>query len=419
MERFAHCMNIVNLVICALFVLCYSYQFIYTLYALFRKKKEEGEGKANRLAVLVCARNEEGVIGALIDSLLKQDYDKSLTSIFVVADNCTDDTAAVAERAGATRVYIREDKAHIGKGYAMEFLLRSIDEEYGEDAFDAFVVFDADNLVSPTFLTEINRTFSNGFEIVTSYRNTKNFGASATSSASGMWFIREARFLNCARVGFGGSAWLAGTGFLFSNKIKKMHGGWPFHTLTEDIEFMVDSVLGGYRVGYCEDAEFFDEQPTGAWESFLQRLRWAKGGLQVFGKYWKKMIARSLRFDFSVLDYTVSIAPAYVMAVVALLFNIVGIVLTLVSGTFSIVFPILLWMIVGVVALIVIAATVTVVCEWKKIRASAWQKIFSIFAFVPFMISYVPIALFAMIFPVGWRETKHRSTRTIDDLMKK
>ncbi len=419
MERFAHSMNIVNLVICALFVLCYSYQFIYTLYAIFKKKKEKGEGRANRIAVLVCARNEDGVIGSLIDSLLKQDYDKSLTSIFVVADNCNDDTAGVAERAGATRVYVREDREHIGKGYAMEFLLHSIDEEYGEDAFDAFVVFDADNLVTPTYLTEINRVFSSGYEIVTSYRNSKNYGDSATSSASGMWFIREARFLNTARVGFGGSAWLAGTGFLFSNKMKKIHGGWPFHTLTEDIEFMVDSVLLGYRVGYAEDAEFFDEQPVKAWDSFFQRLRWAKGGLQVFGKYYKQMLLRSLRLDFSVLDYTISIAPAYVMTVLALLFNMVGIIITLATGTFLTVLPVLFWMMVGVISLVVAAATVTVVCEWKKIRATPLKKILSIFAFVPFMVSYVPIALFAMIFPVKWRETKHQSNRTIDDMMKK
>lgn len=417
MEQFAHCMNIVNLVLCALFVLCYSYQALYTLYALFRKKKPKGEGRANRLAILVCARNEEGVIGALIASLLKQDYNKSLTSIFVVADNCTDNTATVVEEAGATRVYVREDKEHIGKGYAMEFLLRSIDEEFGEDAFDAFVVFDADNLVTPTYLTEINRVFSNGYEIVASYRNAKNYGDSISSAGSGMWFIREARFLNTARVGFGGSAWLAGTGFLFSNKVKKENGGWPFHTLTEDIEFMVESVLRGYRVGYAEDAEFFDEQPVRFSDSFFQRLRWAKGGLQVFQKYWKRMIARSMRLDFSVLDYTISIAPAYVLTVLAVLFNMVGIAITLVSGTFAQVLPLLLSMLIGVVFLIVLAATVTVVCEWKKIRASAWKKICSIFAFVPFMLTYVPIALIAMVFPVRWRVTKHQSKRKIEDLM--
>ena len=97
MERFADVMNLVNLVFCALFVLCYFYQAVYTVYALFHKKKPLAEGGRNRLAVLICARNEEGVIENLICSLLAQDYDKALTSIFVVADNCTDQTASVAE----------------------------------------------------------------------------------------------------------------------------------------------------------------------------------------------------------------------------------------------------------------------------------------------------------------------------------
>ena len=419
MEHFAQCMNIVNLVICALFVLCYFYQALYTVYALFHKEKPRGEGGKNRLAVLVCARNEEGVIGALIDSLKKQDYDKSLTSVFVVADNCTDNTAAVAERAGATRVYIRDDKTHIGKGYALEFLLWQMDAEFGEDAFDAFVVFDADNLASPTFLTEMNRVYSDGYEIVAGYRNAKNFGDSIASAGSAMWFIREARFLNTARIGFGGSAWLAGTGFLFSNKIKKENGGWPFHTLTEDVEFMVDSALRGYRVGYAADAEFFDEQPVRFSDSFFQRLRWAKGGLQVFSKYWKRMLLRSLGLDFAILDYTVSIAPAYLMTVLVVLFNAVGITVCAVGGTLSMVLPVLLGMLLGVIFLIVLAAAVTVACEWKKIRASTGQKLLSVLAFVPFMISYVPIALIALLFPVRWRETKHTASRSIEDLMHK
>ena len=419
MERFAEIMNLVNLVFCALFVLCYFYQAIYTVYALFAKKKPLGEGRRNRLAVLVCARNEEGVIANLISSLLAQDYDKNLTSIFVVADNCTDATAEVARRAGATRVYTREDREHIGKGYALDFLLQAIDGEFGEDAFDAFVVFDADNLVTPTYLTEINRMYSSGYEIVASYRNSKNYGDSMVSSGSSMWFIREARFLNTARVGLGKNAWLAGTGFLFSNKLKKKNGGWPFHTLTEDIEFMVDSTLSGERIGYAPDAEFFDEQPIRFTDSFLQRLRWAKGGLQVFQKYGKQMIARSLRGDGALLDYTVSIAPAYLLTMLAVLFNIIGMVLTLVSGTFMTVLPLLLSMCGGIIFLILLAATITVVSEWKKIRASAWRKILSIFEFVPFMFSYVPIAFFAMVLPVRWRETKHTANTKIEDLMKK
>ena len=416
MEIFAHIMNIVNLVVCGLFILCYSYQFFYTLLVLFKKKKKLGEGVPHRLAVLICARNEEAVIHQLIDSLKKQDYDKSLYEIIVLADNCTDRTAEVARESGATRVYERENHHEVGKGYALHHLLGELDRDFGADAFDAYVVFDADNLVAPNYLTEINRAYSAGYEIVCSYRNAKNYGDSWVSAGSGLWFIRDARYLNGARVALGGSAWLSGTGFLFSRKIKEEQGGWPFHTLTEDAEFMVDNVLRGYRVGYAEDAEFFDEQPVGFMDSFWQRLRWARGGLQVFGKYWKRLLGRCLRGDFSCMDYTVSIAPAYVLTVFAMLFNIVGIIVALIGGVFLEVLPILLVMVIAVTLFVVIFATITTVSEWKKLHTTSMKKIVYIFTFVAFMFSYIPIAFFAMVMPVKWRETKHSRTTAIEDL---
>ena len=416
MQIFAQVMNIVNLIVCGLFILCYAYQFFYTLLVLFKKKKKLPEGAPHRLAVLICARNEEAVIHQLIDSLKKQDYDKSLYEIFVLADNCTDRTAEVARNSGATRVYERENHEQVGKGYALNYLLEKMDEDFGRDAFDAYVVFDADNLVAPSYLSEINRVYSAGYEIVCSYRNSKNYGDSWVSAGSGLWFIRDAKFLNGARVALGGSAWLAGTGFLFSRKVKEEQGGWPFHTLTEDIEFMVDNVLRGYRVGYAGDAEFFDEQPVGFMESFWQRLRWARGGLQVFGKYWKRLLGRCVRGDFSCMDYTVSIAPAYVLTVFAMLFNIVGIAASLIGGVFLSVLPILLVMAIAVIALVVVFAAITTLCEWKRIHAHPMKKIVYIFTFVLFMTSYVPIAFFAMVMPVKWRETKHSRATAIEDL---
>ena len=79
----------------------------------------------------------------------------------LVNDDCsTDDTAAVAERAGATRVYIRNDKAHIGKGYALNFLLGQIARDFPKDKFDGFLVVDADNLLAENYVSEMNKTFS-------------------------------------------------------------------------------------------------------------------------------------------------------------------------------------------------------------------------------------------------------------------
>ena len=85
----------------------------------------------HRFAVVVSARNEEGVIGELLESLNRQNYPKELLDLYVVADNCTDDTAGAARRAGAF-VYERFDQLHKGKGYAMDYLFHRLKEE-GKD----------------------------------------------------------------------------------------------------------------------------------------------------------------------------------------------------------------------------------------------------------------------------------------------
>ena len=135
----------------------------------------------------------------------------------MVADNCTDGTAEVARRAGAF-VYERFDQSKKGKGYAMDYLFRRLAEE-GKDVYDGYFVFDADNLVDPGFVAEMNRTFDRGYDAVTCYRNSKNFGTNWISAGYSIWFLREARFLNFPRTLLGTNCHVSGTGFLVSAQV--------------------------------------------------------------------------------------------------------------------------------------------------------------------------------------------------------
>ena len=119
----------INFIIAVIFFVCYTYQFLYIPVPWLRKEKPHGPAKANRYAVLICARNEQRVIGDLIASLRGQTYDQSLLSIFVLADNCTDDTAMVARVAGA-HVYERFNQVRVGKGYALQELLEHLEQDY-------------------------------------------------------------------------------------------------------------------------------------------------------------------------------------------------------------------------------------------------------------------------------------------------
>ena len=171
----------INFVIAVIFFVCYTYQFLYIPVPWLRKARPHGPAKDNRYAVLICARNESAVIADLIGSLRSQTYDQSLLHIFVLADNCTDDTSDIARSAGAT-VYERFNNVQVGKGYALQTLLGHLEQDYPA-GFDGYFVFDADNILDPDYIAAMNRTFSQGHDIVTSYRNSKNYGDNWISAA--------------------------------------------------------------------------------------------------------------------------------------------------------------------------------------------------------------------------------------------
>lgn len=196
--------KLINFIIATVFFVCYSYQFAYILVPYLKKEKPHKPAELHRYAVLISARNEELVIGNLLDSISAQDYPSSLVRVFVVADNCTDKTAKVARAHGAI-VYERFNDKLVGKGYALEYLLDRIGEEYG-DVFDAYMVFDADNLLSEDYISRMNETFSDGYRIITSVRglfcmtsSRRSFLSRGSSACAG----RADIFRSCANTAAG------------------------------------------------------------------------------------------------------------------------------------------------------------------------------------------------------------------------
>ncbi len=112
-----------NFTIAVLFTLGYFYQIVYTVIGLIRKNMQPViiPSKQHKFAALICARNEKEVIYEIVTSLEKQKYPKNLLDVYVLADNCTDNTAALAKKAGAI-VYERENTQQVGKGYALDYL---------------------------------------------------------------------------------------------------------------------------------------------------------------------------------------------------------------------------------------------------------------------------------------------------------
>ena len=386
----------INQAIAALFFICYAYQFVYIPIALFKKKKRLPAAAPHRYAVLIAARNEEAVIGDLLDSLHRQDYDMSLVTVFVIADNCTDRTAAIAAEKGAV-VYTRENRRQVGKGYALEALLAHIRSDY-PDGYDAYLVFDADNLLAPDFITRMNESYAAGNEIITCYRNSKNYGSNWISAGYALWFLRESRYLNHARFLLGTSCAVSGTGFLFSRQVLEETGPWPFHLLTEDIQFSVDQVTRGRKIAFCPDAVLYDEQPTTFRQSWNQRLRWSKGYLQVFRGYGAKLLRGAAGGSFSCYDMAAAIMPAFVLSAAAIVCNVTAAVLGAIRGADL---TIALWsvgqMLLNMYLTLFILGAITTVTEWRRIHTKAVKKVIYAFTFPLFMFTYIPIS-FAAIF---------------------
>ena len=403
----------INRIVMLLFFICYSYQFFYVAVSLLRRPKAAPEIEPkHRLAVLIAARNEQAVLGALLDSIAAQTYPTELLDVFVCADNCTDETAAVARAHGAL-VYERRNLARTGKGYALDYLLKNIQ---GRDraAYDAYVVLDADNVLDPDFIRQIDRRHADGYEIVTCCRNSKNYGDNWISAGYALWFLRESRYLNEARMTLGTSCAVSGTGFLFSDAVLRRCGGWKYFLLTEDIEFTVDNVLRGEKVGYAEKAVLYDEQPTSFRQSWRQRLRWSKGYLQVFRRYGGALLRGIFRGSFSCYDMAMNILPAAVLTGVSAAVNLGAAVWGFAGGgSLAQLGLSVLRVLIGLYATVFVLGAITTVTEWKQIACPAGKKILYAFTFPLFMFTYIPICAASFFARAEWKPIRHERCLTL------
>ena len=391
-------LTVINIIFGIALAVCYVYQFVYMVISYVKRKNAPETDVRNRIAILVAARNEERVISRLLNSINAQDYPMNCFEVFVVADNCTDKTAEIAAMHGAT-VFERFNTVDIGKGYALDFLLCKLRETRGLDSFDAFLIFDADNSLKENYLTEINKTLALGYDCVTSYRASCNYSDSWVSAGQGMCFLRDTVLLNRARMAVGGCCFVSGTGYAFTSKLcREFGGGWPFHTLTEDCEFSMYNATRGSRVGYSDTAVFYDEQATRLFVSCKQRLRWCKGGIQVFTKYFKELLGGIFSRRFvSCFDMSMCMTPAYIISVSAVIVNAVGSVVTVIihKNPLEVLFTMSAAVLFAYFVLLCFSIPLTI-SEWRLLGGGACKKILYAFTVPIFMFTFIPVAFIAL-----------------------
>ena len=420
--NFGEILSLINYIVFAILFIIYFHHNLFLILSIFFKKKKYPEAKEDHFyAFIISARNEEAVITNLIESIKAQDYPADKYKIYVIADNCTDNTASIAKDNGAI-VIERSDTSLIGKSYALDKILKyAIDDE---EKIEAFIVFDADNVVDKDFTKEMNKAFDAGYKIATSFRNSKNYGSSWVASGAGMTFFRECRVMHRMRSRFNMTTYVSGTGFMVSKDIIKENGGWVNHLLIEDVEFSIDEYLKGEKIAYVADAIMYDEHPKSFRDSWKQRLRWCKGNHQCFKKFHFKLFKNGIKHpSYSNIDLYAHTFPASILSVGWLGFVLplsYGIYALVADVSFDIYFeaavrPLIDSLIFCVAYTLIVAIIITILC-WKDMKAKPIKKILHIFTFPLYAISYLFISFISIFIKVQWKPIKHTENIKIEDI---
>ena len=249
-------------------------------------------------AVVIPAHNESRVIARTLESLLASDYPRDRFEVFVIADNCDDDTAAVARRSGVI-CWERKDSENRGKGYVLRWAFDRLLQEGGHDAF---VVIDADTVADRRFLRAVNDRLCGGAQAVQGYYDVLHPERSPMGSLSYLGFMisRNLRYRGRTRLGW--TTNLLGNGMAFSREVIARFG-WCATSIVEDIEYEMILHLNGIRVAFAPEARIYAEIPDTFRTSRVQRGRWDVGKFEVRNQYVFQLLKSWVRTrDFSYLD---------------------------------------------------------------------------------------------------------------------
>lgn len=297
----------------ALLFLTGVFYFLLSLRGFFKGKRPAPDGVMRRFAVILPAYNEEKVIRFSIESLRKLAYPADKFDIFLVADHCTDATAALARSTGVMVLEHSGPGLKPGKGRALKWACEQI---LALNKHDAFCYFDADSLAHPGFLAVMNDHLAGGEEAVQGRQLAKNTESwLARILAAGQ--IVSNRFYQQPKYALGLSATLHGKGMCFSRRVAAQYP-WDETCLTEDIEMQRRLIRCGVRITWAEDALVYDEEPVTIRQYIKRKVRWTRGSLDAARRHLSGLWYRAFAYrDAKAFEGAVSCSQVYQLGVVA------------------------------------------------------------------------------------------------------
>ena len=224
--------------------------------------------------ILIPARDESKVIEGLLKSLTSS---VNMEDVYVIVEDINDKAVDICKKYNATVIFRTAKKQR--KGYALDEAIKQIKD------YNLYFIFDADNIVDKNFFKEMKKTFEAGYDIGVGYRNCKNGNDNVISACSSLTFSMINTLGNNFRNKHNANIIVSGTGFYIKGSWIKKWQGYPFHTLTEDYELSLYSILNNMTSYYNDKAIFYDEQPTEYKQTIKQRVRWIKGYFEARKKY--------------------------------------------------------------------------------------------------------------------------------------
>jgi cellulose synthase/poly-beta-1,6-N-acetylglucosamine synthase-like glycosyltransferase len=275
-----------------------AYQvLLFAANALLRNPKEFEPSRYRRFNVFVPAHNEELYLPRLLASLQSQQYPSAQYRVTVIADNCSDGTAA-ASRPFGVDVLERNDPERRGKGYAIGWTLEQLDLS----ATDAIVIVDGDSIADPRLLQQLNLQLERGDQVIQCYNGVANPGQSWFTALMNVSRTIANEIIHPGKRKLGLSSHLMGNGMCFDVGLLRSFG-WNAFSVGEDWEYYVRLVTSGAHVGYSRQSRVYHQESVDLQQASSQRLRWSGSRFQVLRQHVPALVAAGLkRGDVKCLD---------------------------------------------------------------------------------------------------------------------
>ena len=267
-------------------------QIFYVLASFVRKKTWAVSEKKAKIAYLIPACNEEDVIYDTVKDILEgQSYPRDKYDVFVVADNCTDNTAELARRAGATvLIHNDPDPAHHMAAYPLKFGIEHI-LSIEDDPYEIVIRVDADNHLNAEYSSLMNDAYQGGVDLARPYEGARNPSQNFFTKACAMFYVFESRYGSRVRERFGLAAHVNGSGAMMSARMLRATGGYDCVTISEDAEYYFNRLLDGYKGHFVEDAVIMEDMPSSLRDTYNRNKRIGSGSVSLLKPKFAKLFA--------------------------------------------------------------------------------------------------------------------------------